>query len=384
MILAGFILIFLYSLVMLYLMYGYVKTPYFSTEAIPESTSQKTTFSILIPFRNEAENLPRLLTSLQKLNYPHHLFEIILINDVSEDSSEKIILDFKHSENAQNIDIKLLQNQRISASPKKDALTQGIKHALNTWILTTDADCEAPSTWLQAFDSFIQKHDVPFIVAPITTTTNTSFAQQFQYFDTLSLQFITIGTFGIGHPLLCNGANLAYKKNLFKEVNGFKGNDHLASGDDIFMWEKAKRATPTKPKFIKSKGAIVKTQPQNTWSNLVQQRIRWASKTSKQKDSTSKLLGALVFCTNLWIIIAAIVAIFQTDFLSFLGFFLVLKLIVDGIALLLSIRFSEGTFHLFYFMLSFISYPFITVFVVLKSLTGSYTWKGRNYRMPFK
>src|SRR5699024_8552851 len=82
-----------------------------------------TCFSIVIPFRNEAAHLPDLLTSISKLNYPESHFEVLLVNDNSEDISEKIVLDFISKS---ILNMQLFQNIRKSDAPKKDALTTGI------------------------------------------------------------------------------------------------------------------------------------------------------------------------------------------------------------------------------------------------------------------
>ena len=215
-----------------------------------EDTPAKTRFSIAIPFRNEVENLPLLLKSIGALNYPKHLFEILLIDDESTDKSVKIIEQFKNDNDSLNISI--LSNVRVSKSPKKDAITFAINKAQNEWIITTDADCELPKYWLDGFDSFIQKHDTNFIIAPVTYQKIDSFLKRFQLLDFLSLQGATIGGFGIRKPFLCNAANLAYKKSFFKTLNGFEGNSNIASGDDIFILEKAQKVSPESIHYLKS------------------------------------------------------------------------------------------------------------------------------------
>ena len=226
-----------YFLCMLVLVYGFRKVPIFTSEM----TQAKTRFSVIIPFRNEAENLPKLLKTIENLNYPSAFFEVIFINDASEDASEAIIL--KTIKNSR-FSIKLLQNNRISNSPKKDAISEAIKNSNFEWIVTTDADCELPKSWLKTLDAFIQKNNPMMVCGPVIYESNGSFIENFQQLDGLSLQAVTIGSFGLQNPLLCNGANLAYNKEAFLKVNGFSGNDHLASGDDIFLMEKMKKAFP--------------------------------------------------------------------------------------------------------------------------------------------
>lgn len=220
-----------------------------------DDTDAKTTFSVIIPFKNEAENLSALLQSLSQLNYPDNLYEVILVNDESDDESSKIIekfiqkrsFDVVHAERSRSSqgDIKIIQNNRITNSPKKDAINTAISKAKFDWIVTTDADCIVQKYWLDSFDSFIQKNETNFIVAPVSYHSIDTFLKRFQALDFLSLMGSTIGGFGINKPFLCNGANLAYSKDFFNELNGFEGNTNIASGDDIFLLEKGNK-TATK------------------------------------------------------------------------------------------------------------------------------------------
>ncbi|HMB99993.1 MAG TPA: glycosyltransferase, partial [Flavobacteriaceae bacterium] len=192
-----------------------------------ENMLSKTRFSIVIPFRNEALNLPNLLQSIIDLQYPRDLYEIIFVDDESTDNSKEIIdqvLDTKFSnENFTRTDIKIISNKRQTNSPKKDAITKAISIAKNDWIITTDADCILPKQWLNSFDEFIQKTNAKCIVAPVIYKTNNMLLEKFQLLSILSLQGSTIGGFGIGKPFLCNGANLAYTKKLFFDLDGFNG-----------------------------------------------------------------------------------------------------------------------------------------------------------------
>ena len=174
----------------------------------------KTTFTVIIPFRNEAENLPALLNSIAELNYQNSLFEIILVNDDSEDISKEIVSKFMSTS---ALDITLIENERQSNSPKKDAISSAIKISKYDWIITTDADCVLPKYWLDSLDVFVQQNDVKMVVGPVTYHQVNGFLQHFQLLDFLSLTGSTIAGFGINKPFLCNGANLGYKKSLFRK-----------------------------------------------------------------------------------------------------------------------------------------------------------------------
>ncbi|WP_313112939.1 glycosyltransferase family 2 protein [Aequorivita sediminis] len=336
----------------------------------------KTGFSVVIPFRNEAKNLVYILNSIEKLNYPSELFEIIFVNDASEDSSEVIIQKAKHES---KIDIKLIQNNRVSNSPKKDAITRAIESSIFEWIVTSDADCEVPKSWLEALDTFIQAHNPIMVCAPVIYKSDGSFLQAYQQLDGLSLQAVTIGSFGLKNPLLSNGANLAYLKTAFSQVNGFLGNDHIASGDDIFLLEKMKKAFPEKVLFLKSQYSIVATKPQQTWEDTINQRVRWASKTSKQGNLTSIILGLLVSSVNILILVIPFLIVFNAEKMETYLILIFLKLAADILVIHQAAQFFNVKFIYWKVIPQVFTYALVMTIVVIKSLKGSYSWKGRTF-----
>lgn len=369
----GFTILFAaYIVCMITVIYGFKKVKIFQAEEV----NPETHFSVVIPFRNEAENLPNLLKTIAELNYPSELFEIIFVNDTSEDNSETIIFDTIQTS---KFSIKLIQNKRVSHSPKKDAISEAIKNANFDWIVTTDADCELPKNWLKMFDAFIQKNNPVMVCGPVIYKWNGSFIESFQQLDGLSLQAVTIGSFGFKNPFLSNGANLAYRKEAFLKVNGFSGNDHFASGDDIFLLEKMKKAFPEQIQFIKSKDSIVSTQPQQTWKNVINQRIRWASKTSKQKNTTSILFGILVFLVNVSILTLPFFMIFDSENFLFYIYLIFFKIITDYIVIRQAAQFFDKEILLSKVMWMSFLYAAIVLIVVPRSFGGNYSWKGRTF-----
>ena len=345
-----------------------------------ENTKPQTKFSIIIPFRNEAERISLLLDSIQRLDYPFQLYEIIFVDDSSEDASVAIILKaFDDRDINLRPSFRVISNKRRSASPKKDAITEAISISENDWIITTDADCVLPSKWLSTFDSYIKKHEAVLVAGPVTYHANNSLVEQFQKLDGFSLQAVTMAGFGLKKPILCNGANLAYKKEVFLKVEGFSENNHIASGDDIFILEKINTNYPGRVQFLKSEEAIVTTFPEKEWPSVVEQRIRWASKTSKQNNIISKCLGLLVFLANLMVVIGPIYCLWDTILFSvYLPIFL-LKILLDFTVLKISSRFFQSKIKFPSFLGSILLYPFVIVWVVLGSLKGNYNWKGRKF-----
>lgn len=373
MLIIAFITTLLYFFLIGSFVLGFNKVAVFKLEKKPS----KTHFSIIIPFRNEAEHLPALLHSIEKLNYPKSLFEIIFVDDDSNDESVKIIE--KHTAKIK-VDIKIIQNKRQTKSPKKDAITTAIDEAKYDWIITTDADCILSPYWLNSFDEFIKKTNATCVVAPVTYLNHNTFLKQFQLLDILSLQGATIGGFGIKKPFLCNGANFGYKKSLFKTLNGFEGNTDIASGDDIFLLEKVFKKHPEQLHYLKCKDAIVNTQAQPNWSGLISQRIRWAAKTSTYNNWFAKLTGLIVLSMNALLIVSYCLILISVLSYKILVPILLIKLMLDFILIYKSATFFNQKAVLKNFIFSFIVYPFFSVFVACVSMFKTYKWKDRSFK----
>ncbi|WP_299366218.1 glycosyltransferase [Winogradskyella sp.] len=372
------IIIIIYLILMGSLTYGFDNVETYKLQDLKANTK----FSIIIPFRNEANNLPKLLNSIFNLNYPKDLFEVILVDDDSSDNSVEVINNFitkKPFDCAQG-DIIVIPNIRISNSPKKDAINSAIDIAKNEWIITTDADCVLPKYWLDTFDEYIQNETPNCIVAPVAYSQNHSFFNRFQTLDFLSLQAATIGGFGLKHPFLCNGANFAYRKTVFKSLNGFSGNSDIASGDDIFLLEKFKRLDVESVAYLKSAQAIVITNPVKSIGQLVQQRLRWASKTSHNPNWFSKIVGFIVFFGNL--VCVALPFLFVLSFIELRTALalLVIKFAIDFLLLFKIARFFRQESVLLSYIFSSLLYPFFSVYVALLSLFKPYHWKGRVFK----
>lgn len=370
-----FLITSIYLILILSFVYGFNKIKNFESDA--SSSNEK--FSVIIPFRNEGQNLPVLLQSLKGLSYSRDHFECLFVDDDSSDDSVKII----HQE-LQNdaIQYQIINNQRVSLSPKKDAILTAINKASYNWVITTDADCKIPPEWLHTFSGFIQKKQPKMVVGPVTYQTKTgSFLENFQLLDFLSLQGSTVGGFGIGKPFLCNGANLAYQKDVFLELEGFDGNSNIASGDDIFLFEKFIQEYPDQVQFLKSKSAIVTTFPLLSWKRVIHQRIRWAAKSSSYQLSFGKFVGVMVFLTNLIFSLSLLALLWSDRNSLFYAIILVSKFLVDFLLIKRTAVFYQSDKKKIkgYFLGSLL-YPFFSVYIVIKTLTSNYHWKGRDFK----
>lgn len=347
-------------------------------EFFPEKTTSQNNFTIIVPFRNEAKNLPTLLNSFSRLNYPLNKFEILMVNDDSSDDFQSIIDQFIVENDG--VQIEVIQNNRKSSSPKKNAIESAILEAQFDWIITTDADCEIPTNWLNNLDAFLQKNNVKMIVAPVAYTIKNKFLDHFQNLDFLSLQGTTMGSFGVNRPFMCNGANLCYAKQAFKTVNGFEGNDHIASGDDIFLMEKLVKVFPNEVMYLKCFGSIVKTKPQPDLQSLFHQRVRWAAKMGSTKNMFGKTTGLIVFTGNLYLIILFILALVEKTSWQHIGLFYLVKLNIDFVLLFKTASFFKQQGSMRSYLISSFIYPFFSVYVVILSFFKGYQWKGRVFK----
>lgn len=306
------------------------------------------------------------------MNYPTGLFEVILVDDESTDKFQNINSKFQ---------VSIIDNIRVSNSPKKDAISTAIPLVKTDWVITTDADCVVPENWLLSLDNYIQTHQVALIAGAVTYDCNNSFLHHFQQLDLASLQGATIGSFGLRKAFMCNGANLAYTKSLFEELNGFEGNNTIASGDDVFLLQKAMQSQnfgTEKAHYLKSENTIVATKPLDNWKSLFYQRVRWASKTGSYQSNFGKLLGLLVVAGNLISVLSY--GLWVMGFIPLLYLFLLffLKFIVDSILIYRTNQFLTKN-KIRYLVLSSLLYPFFSVSVALYSLFGKYEWKGRRF-----
>lgn len=358
-----------YIMTILSLAYGFSKMKSFCFE----KTIPKTRFTIVVPFRNEKENLPVLLNSISRLDYPAALFEVILVDD---DSTDGYSPEASEQGTAPRLQSRIIANCRISASPKKDAIQSAIALAKYEWIITTDADCVVPEQWLTVLDAFIQENSCEMVAGGVTYNPGIKFLEHFQQLDLAALQGVTIGSFGLGNPFMCNGANFAYSKKLFDALSGFDGNQGHAGGDDVFLLQKAVVALPEKVGYLKSHLYTVVTKPAQTSRGLFYQRVRWASKTGSYQSDFGKLLGLTALLGNAaWI--CGLVLLFADVSGIGIVLLLLLKWIVDWILIhQTNAFFRKPTRH---YLLSAMVYPLFSTVVAVYAVFGKYEWKGRRF-----
>lgn len=329
--------------------------------------------SIIIPARNEEENIGKLLSSIEKQAYPNHLFETIVVDDHSTDNTATVVTSYPFAKFIK------LGPDNIN-SYKKKAIETGIAEATGDLIVTTDADCVVKEGWLRTIASFKQKTNAVFIACPVIMGYRSNVLETFQALDFLVLQGITAASVQKKIHNMCNGANLAYERKVFFDVNGFSGIDHIASGDDMLLMQKIAQRFPGKISYLLSKEAIVSTQTAKTWKEFFSQRIRWASKATNYNDLRIFSALFLVYFFN-----CSLLALFITGFwMPFLWLGLIAVLIVKTIIELIFL-YPVATFYneqkiLNRFPLFQPLHILYTVIAGWLGVFGSFEWKGRRVK----
>ncbi|MDA1209992.1 MAG: glycosyltransferase [Bacteroidetes bacterium] len=354
----------------------------------PVTTSQKQ-FSVLIPFRNEARNLTDLFFSLNELNFPLPQFEVIFINDHSEDDGFKILEKLQHKA---RFSMRLIQLEHPLEFGKKQALSHGVEQAKYPWIATLDADCTVSKNWLDSLAQALNDPSIEFISGPVFLKHNKGLLYQMQAAEFMTLQALTQASFTV-HPLLSNGANMVYSKNVFAAVSGFSGNLNISSGDDMFLMQKILRHKRGALAYNRDWTGAVYTHAADHWPSYAAQQIRWMSKTSALQDPLLTIIALIIFCTNsaivIWFITCLTYAIAKNPMfgvtLKFTGLLLFLKFTLDHLTLWLSYgtlkekkTWSVSKINWTAQIMAFLIYPFWTLGLTIISIFYRPYWKGRK------
>ncbi|HEX6916108.1 MAG TPA: glycosyltransferase [Chitinophagaceae bacterium] len=350
--------------------------PFFPPDAGPT-----TRFSVIIPARNESLHIAGCVRSVYRQDYPRELFEVVVVDDHSTDDTAAIVKQLQSEFSS----LKLVRLQdalqgRLLNAYKKKAIATAIPQSSGDWIITTDADCRMTSSWLRCYDAFIREQDPMLVAGPVRFINNGSFVSVFQCLDFLSLQGITAAAVSAGQHSMCNGANLAYRRSAFSEVNGFTGIDHIASGDDMLLMHKIRKRYPGRTAYLFAPGAVVSTTPMPDWISFFNQRIRWASKAERYDDRSIIAVLVLVYFYNLLLLVFAVLSFVDSLYLELLLGSLVVKTVAELSFMIPVAEFYKEKKLLWWFPLM---QPFHIVYMVVAGWLGkfgSYRWKGRKVK----
>jgi cellulose synthase/poly-beta-1,6-N-acetylglucosamine synthase-like glycosyltransferase len=329
--------------------------------------------SVVIAARNEEKNIRSLLDAMASQTYPKDFFEVIVVDDYSTDSTADIVKKNSLS------NLHLIQPTVASSlSSKKKAIGSGIQKARGELIVTTDADCIPGPNWLAVINSFYRERSAIFIAAPVKFTHDGSVLQLFQALDFMTLQGITAASVATGFHSMCNGANLAYQKQAFTDVNGFEGIDRVATGDDMLLMHKIRKKHPTSVFYLKNQEAIISTTPMLSWKDFLMQRKRWASKTLVYDDYRIIAVLGFIYLLNCLFVVLIAASFFNPFYWWYVIGFWIGKTLIEFPFVYSVARFykEQKTTTLFFFFQPV--HMIYTVVIGLWSQMGRYEWKGRK------
>ncbi len=348
-------------------------------EYFPLREKYKTKLSVIIAARNEERNIVNCLNDLIKQDYPKNLFEIIIIDDNSTDKTANIVNDFINSNPEKEITLISSKNSNIPFQGKKQAIKTAVSVSKGDFIITTDADCRMGKKWLSTIAAYFESHQVKLIIAPVCFHKNNSAFKKLQNLEFLSLIASGAGSAKISHPIMCNGANLAFSKSAYNNVQSEGKKDNFTSGDDIFLMLKIKRKYGSRAiHFLKSYDAIVYTEAKNTFKEFFNQRIRWVSKSRGYSSMSLILTSLIIYIFNYLLLVGAILSFFFPEFISFTIILFFIKCIVDLPILAGITKFVKRQKLLFFFL------PLQLIYILYISVIGfignfmKFEWKGRK------
>jgi cellulose synthase/poly-beta-1,6-N-acetylglucosamine synthase-like glycosyltransferase len=359
----------LYLLVVGYLIKGWsaLKRPNI------KGASLTTKVTILIAARDEEERIRYTIEDIIAQDYPKHLTEVIIVDDHSTDSTSDIIRSYA----ADGIQLMQLKADKPLNSYKKKAIAEAIARSTGDLMVATDADCRMGPKWLSSIVGYYETHNPVMISSPVTYFEERSLFERLQTLEFSYLIGIGAAFIGNGRASTCNGANLAYRKDVFYEVGGFKGIDDLASGDDELLLQKVAVQYPNRIAFFKNPQAIVYTHAKHTLQEFLQQRRRWASKSTRYKDKKIVALAVGIWLFNLSLIVNALLGFYNVYFLKLFLIQFLLKFVFEAAFLLpITTFFKRANLVALLIILAPIHIIYF-VYVGLIGNTRKYAWKGR-------
>lgn len=362
------VIIFFYIVSIGYVIVGWIKTPKNHNSSIKSSKQ----ISVVIAYRNEFSTIIKCIKSFENQTISKASFELILVNDHSTDNSSVLVKNYSKTSKLSILCIDL-----VNKTSKKEALTLGIQNAAHPIIACTDADCLVPENWLENIASSFE-NKITMLIGPVAFEDDFNFISYFQVLDMLALQGITFGMLKHKKPILNNGANIAFSKSAFNLVGGYDQHK-TPSGDDVFLLEKLYNENLPIAGLL-DKNHIVITQFQSTWQSFIQQRLRWASKSTYYSNLNLIYFSSIVYFTNV-LQIFIYMGVVLVDNYTVIGIILLFsKWLIDFILLHLTAKFFSKKIKLVDFVIMQLIYPLYIVFIGLISVLGSFNWKDRNYK----
>jgi glycosyltransferase involved in cell wall biosynthesis len=369
---------FVYAGLISMLVYGWKRLRIPASESASDNQPH-VSVSVVIAARNEENNIGLCINDLLKQEYDPGFFEIIVVDDHSSDNTVKLIQDLQQKHAC--LKLVKLAHDAPAESGKKAAIKAGVNHARGELILSTDADCRIKTHWLLSMASCYKEHQPQMISAPVVfIPRKNTFFQAFTELEFISLIVSGAAAIGIKKPLMSNGANLAFQRKTFLDLNVFENNTRWASGDDMFMMHGIqKKFGAGSIHFLKSLSAVVETSPPADLRSFIMQRIRWGSKTKAYPFSFNALVAIIIFLNSFMILGSTVLAFFVPALLPWLAICWLLKIISDYLLLGKACSFLGRKKLLRWFIPFQIIHVFYITFIATLASVSGYRWKERKY-----
>lgn len=338
----------------------------------------KRSVSVIVPVRNELENLSGLIKSLNEIDYPDELLEIVIVDDESTDGSTEFL------NNPNSGRIKSLRIQRDNGNysvGKKGAIEYGIERSTGEIILVSDADCRMSKGWVKSMVKKFSTHTgivsgPLFIEAPVGLSRNIFLLEQ------AGILIVAAGLIKNGNPVTCSGANLAYLRKAFQDVNGYQGFKNVASGDDDLLMQKIHRTGVYKVEYAWDKNALVHTNTAGSSDEFLKQRSRWASKILLYTNKQALVVLSFIFVFMLSFPLMTAWAFVKPEYLMVLLAAYLLKMNFDYRVLFAGKGLFFKDIRFLLFLAGSIFHPFYLVFSTISGQLSSVQWKERNFGNP--
>ncbi len=349
--------------------------------------------SVVVPARDEAAVIGGCVEAILANDYPRDRFEVIVADDLSTDDTPEVVQRFQARFNRESVHalpdgaqeeamerlrlIRMEENLDEVRAHKKRAIEKAVATARGEIILTTDADCLVQESWIRTMIAFFTP-ETAFVSGAVLYRTNRSFFEEVQALDFLGLVAVGAGAIGSGRPNLCNGANAAYRRDVFQDLGGYAGLDHLTSGDDELLMQRIAYDTDWQVRFCADRRAVVTTRPSPTLRAFIEQRRRWASKGAHYPHTHLVAQNALVYFFYLILLADLVAALFVPGLwmpvLAAFG----LKMIVEAFLIAPACRhFRRMRLLRYFFPAQLLQLPYIVILGAVGAL-GGYEWKGRR------
>lgn len=326
--------------------------------------------TVIIPARNEQVTIGALLEDLGRQKTEN--FEVIVVDDHSDDNTAGVVRSY-----AAKASYRLTLLHPGAMHGKKNCLAMGVHHANGSIVLATDADCRVGEEWIATLRRCFDRTNTRFVSGPVRIHRDGTLGTALQAIEFASLVGSGAAAIGSGHPVMCNGANMAFRKETFLKVGGYEGNRHIASGDDEFLMHKIHHRYPGSVMFCSAMEAAVETYAA-PWPHFFSQRIRWAGKWKAHGISLGALAAILIFLFHFSLLTLLPATIMTYPYL--VAMLLTGKMVLEYSFLRTVCRFLGVTWSWTAFFLLQLIYSPYAVAIGTAANFGSTTWKGRKIK----